>query len=91
MNLFSKIEGIESKSQPVSETMVREAYRSVKKGGESAGIDGISFTEFGKDLRGNLYKIWNRMASGSYFPPAVKEVEKMNDPEAEPRGIWYNG
>ncbi|GAG49743.1 unnamed protein product, partial [marine sediment metagenome] len=35
----------------------------------------VSFTDFGKDLRANLYKVWNRMASGSYFPPAVKEVE----------------
>lgn len=75
MNLFSKIAVIESKSQPVKESMVIEAYKSVKKGGESAGIDGVSFIEFAKDLSGNLYKIWNRMASGSYFPPSVREVE----------------
>lgn len=75
MNLFSKIEVIESKSQPVKESMVTDAYKSVKRGGESAGIDGVSFIEFAKSLSGNLYKIWNRMASGSYFPPSVKEVE----------------
>ncbi len=75
MDLFRTIEIIKSKSQPVTETMVLNAYKSVKKGGKSAGIDGISFTDFGKDLRSNLYKIWNRMASGSYFPPPVKEVE----------------
>lgn len=75
MNLFSKIEIIESKSQPITEAMVIEAYRSVRRGGDSAGIDGVSFTEFEKSRSGNLYKIWNRMASGSYFPPSVKEVE----------------
>lgn len=75
MNLFSKIEVIKSKSQPVTETMVTTAYKSVKKGGESSGIDGVSFTDFEKNLSGNLYKIWSRMASGSYFPPSVKEVE----------------
>lgn len=75
MNLFSKIEVIKSKSQPVTEKMVKDAYKSVKEGGESAGIDGLSFNEFGENLSGNLYKILNRMASGSYFPPSVKEVE----------------
>ena len=75
MDLFSKIEVIKSKSQPVTETMVKEAYKSVKKGGESAGIDGVSFIDFGKNLSGNLHKIWSRMASGSYFPPPVKESE----------------
>ncbi len=75
LNLFSKIDPIKSKSQPVTETMVLNAYKSVKRGGKSAGIDGVSFTDFEKDLSGNLYKLWNRMASGSYFPSAVKEVE----------------
>jgi len=75
MNLFSTIETIKSKSQPVTEAMVLNAYKSVKRGGKSGGIDDVSFTDFGKDLRANLYKIWNRMASGSYFPSAVKEVE----------------
>jgi len=75
MNLFSKIEVIKSKSQPVTETMVATAYKSVKKGGKSSGIDGVSFTDFEKNLSGNLYKIWSRMASGSYFPPPVKELE----------------
>lgn len=75
MDLFSTIETIKSKSQPVTEAMVMNAYKSVKRGGKSAGIDDVSFTDFGKDLRANLYKVWNRMASGSYFPPAVKEVE----------------
>ena len=75
MDLFSTIETIKSRSQPVTETMVLNAYKSAKRGGKSVGIDDINFTDFEKDLRANLYKIWNRMASGSYFPPAVKEVE----------------
>jgi retron-type reverse transcriptase len=38
-------------------------------------VDGQSIAEFEKDLKGNLYKIWNRMSSGSYFPPPVRAVE----------------
>lgn len=52
-----------------------EAYKRVKANKGSAGIDGESITDFEKNLKGNLYKIWNRMSSGSYFPPAVKTVE----------------
>lgn len=75
MELFRTNEVIESKSQPVTEEMVLNAYARVKKGGKGAGIDEMSFEDFDKDTRGNLYKILNRMSSGSYFPPAVKEVE----------------
>jgi retron-type reverse transcriptase len=38
-------------------------------------VDGVTIEQFGQDLQGNLYKLWNRMSSGSYFPPAVKGVE----------------
>ncbi|EEM02538.1 Reverse transcriptase [Bacillus pseudomycoides] len=41
----------------------------------AGGIDGVDFTEFDKDLKNNLYKLWNRMSSGSYFPNPVKGVE----------------
>ncbi|MEX6430344.1 group II intron reverse transcriptase/maturase, partial [Ferrimicrobium acidiphilum] len=41
----------------------------------AAGVDGESIEEFEKDLKGNLYRIWNRMSSGSYFPPPVRAVE----------------
>lgn len=64
-----------SKSLPVSKQMVWEAYKKVKANKGSAGIDGKSLEDFQLKLEDNLYKIWNRMASGSYFPPAVKEVE----------------
>ena len=55
--------------------MIWEAYKQVKANRGGAGIDGISLEIFETKLKLNLYKLWNRMASGSYFPPAVKEVE----------------
>src|SRR4051812_8273771 len=63
-----------TKSFAVSKEMVFESYQRVcvKNGG--AGIDKETIEMFNKDLRGNLYKVWNRMSSGSYFPPAVRTV-----------------
>ena len=55
--------------------MVWEAYKKVKANKGSAGVDHISMEEFDADRSKHLYKLWNRMASGSYFPPPVKEVE----------------
>jgi RNA-directed DNA polymerase len=55
--------------------LVVAAFERVKANGGAAGVDGVSMAEFEKDLRGNLYKIWNRMSSGSYFPPPVRAVE----------------
>ena len=69
------MKGTKSKSLPVSKTMVWEAYKKVKANKGGTGVDGISLEEFEQKLEDNLYKIWNRMSSGSYFPPAVKEVE----------------
>jgi len=59
----------------IPKAAVREAWKRVraKKGAE--GVDGQSIKDFEKDEEGNLYKIWNRMTSGSYFPPAVRAVE----------------
>lgn len=62
------------KSYDISKHVVIEAYQSVKSNAGAAGIDGITIAEFEKDLKGNLYKIWNRMSSGSYFPSPVKAV-----------------
>ncbi len=66
-----------SKPRPfaISEVVVREAYRRVKANKGAAGVDGESIEEFERDLEGNLYKLWNRMSSGSYFPPPVRAVE----------------
>jgi RNA-directed DNA polymerase len=54
---------------------VWEAYQSVKANKGAAGVDGCSIEDFESDLRDNLYKIWNRMSSGTYFPPPVRAVE----------------
>ncbi|AWK42174.1 hypothetical protein A4R40_12050 [Photorhabdus laumondii subsp. laumondii] len=59
----------------LSKLAVWRAYKKVKANKGSAGIDGQSIEEFEKSLVGNLYKLWNRMASGSYMPPVVRRVE----------------
>jgi RNA-directed DNA polymerase len=55
--------------------MVWEAYQRVKANKGAAGVDGQSVEQFEQDLKNNLYRLWNRMSSGSYFPPPVKAVE----------------
>jgi RNA-directed DNA polymerase len=66
-----------SKEKPfgIPKLLVWEAYQRVKANKGAAGVDGKSLTEFEADLRNNLYKIWNRMSSGTYFPPPVMAVE----------------
>ena len=59
----------------ISKDRVLKAFELVKANAGSAGVDGQSLEEFGENLKANLYKIWNRMSSGSYFPPPVKAVE----------------
>ena len=59
----------------ISKQEVWQAYQKVAANKGAAGVDGVSLAEFESDLKGNLYKIWNRMSSGSYFPPPVKAVE----------------
>ena len=59
----------------ISKQVVWDAYLKVKKNGGVAGVDNQSIAEFEKNLKKNLYKIWNRMSSGSYFPPPVLTVE----------------
>jgi RNA-directed DNA polymerase len=59
----------------IAEQAVREAFKRVKRNRGAEGIDKVSLEDFEKNLEGNLYKIWNRMSSGSYFPPPVKQVE----------------
>jgi group II intron reverse transcriptase/maturase len=59
----------------ISKQEVWQAYQKVAANKGAAGVDGVDLAEFESDLKGNLYKIWNRMSSGSYFPPPVKAVE----------------
>jgi RNA-directed DNA polymerase len=65
----------EAKPYTISKQVVWEAYQKVKANKGAAGVDGQSIEEFETDLKNNLYKIWNRMSSGSYFPPPVRLVE----------------
>ena len=65
----------ESKQYEISKRAVVEAYKKVKVNKGSAGIDGVSFEVFEKNFKNNLYKIWNRMSSGSYFPSPILAVE----------------
>ena len=55
--------------------MVWVAYQKVRSNKGGSGIDAVSMQEFDANRSKHLYKLWNRMASGSYFPPPVKEVE----------------
>ena len=58
----------------ISKQLVYEAFKAVKANAGSAGVDGQSIADFEQSLKDNLYKIWNRMSSGTYFPPPVKAV-----------------
>jgi len=64
-----------TKSYEISKHVVVEAFQRVKANKGAAGIDDESLEAFEANLKNNLYKIWNRMSSGSYFPPPVKAVE----------------
>jgi RNA-directed DNA polymerase len=70
----------EAKPYDIPKRLVWEAYQRVKANRGAAGVDGESVAAFDKDLKGNLYKVWNRMSSGSYIPPPVRlvEIEKAN-------------
>jgi RNA-directed DNA polymerase len=58
----------------IDKKLVYDAYKAVKANAGATGVDGQSLEMFDKDLMRNLYKIWNRMSSGSYFPPPVRAV-----------------
>ena len=73
----------------ISKRAVQVAWEKVKANGGAAGVDGVSIGEFESDLKNNLYKIWNRMSSGTYFPPPVKAVEipKAHGPGTRMLGV----
>ena len=68
------IEELKSKTQPVSKEQVWSAWRRIRTGGRGTGIDQVGIDEIDANPRKYLYPLWNRLASGSYFPPPVKEV-----------------
>jgi len=65
----------QAKPFPITKRQVWEAYKRVKANQGGAGVDAQSLAEFAEDLENNLYKLWNRLASGSWMPPPVKRVE----------------
>lgn len=64
----------ETKSQPITKVMVWQAYKKVKANKGSAGIDGMTWDYVDNNLKEVLYKLWNRLTSGSYFPEPVRQV-----------------
>ena len=73
----------------IPKLLVWEAYRRVAANKGAPGVDGQDLEEFEADLGNNLYKIWNRMCSGSYFPPPVRAVEipKPHSPGVRVLGV----
>jgi RNA-directed DNA polymerase len=63
------------KTVPIKYEWVLQSYKKVRRGGKAAGIDQESWVDFDKNVEKNLYVIWNRLASGSYHPQAVRSVE----------------
>jgi len=67
---------------------VWDAYKRVKANQGAAGVDGQSIEQFEEDLENNLYRLWNRLSSGSYFPPPVRRVDIPKDEKrTRPLGI----
>ena len=64
-----------TKSFSISKAIVWESYQRVKSNQGACGVDQCSIADFEKDLQNNLYKIWNRMSSGSYMPPMIRRAE----------------
>jgi len=67
--------GSSGKAFDIPKMLIWEAYQKVKVNKGAAGVDQQSLADFARDEKRNLYKIWNRMSSGSYFPPPVRAVE----------------
>jgi hypothetical protein len=66
---------LQGKTHDIPKRLVWDAWQKVKENKGAAGVDGVTIERFEADLRGNLYKLWNRMSSGSYFPGPVRAVE----------------
>ena len=67
------------KSFEIPKRLVYGAWEKVRANGGAPGVDAVTITEFGSNERANLYKLWNRMSSGSYFPEPVRAVEIPKD------------
>jgi RNA-directed DNA polymerase len=79
---------MQAKPFPITKWQVWEAYKRVRANAGGAGVDGQSIEAFEEDRTNNLYKLWNRMASGSYMPPPVRRVDiPKRDGGVRPLGI----
>ena len=79
----------QAKPFTISKQLVWEAYQRVKANQGAAGVDSESVEQFERKLKDNLYKIWNRMSSGTYFPPPV-DVRSLGPPGPQADG-WMMG
>lgn len=81
--LTSKSFGLEAKTQPIEKRQVWESWKRIRTGGKGVGVDGLTIAEVDADPGPYLYPVWNRLASGSYQPPAVREkrIPKGNGKE----------
>jgi RNA-directed DNA polymerase len=66
---------LKGKSYDIPKRLLWDAWLKVKQNGGAAGADGVTIEQFEEDLSGNLYRLWNRMSSGSYFPGPIRAVE----------------
>jgi RNA-directed DNA polymerase len=77
-----------AKPYDIPKREVWEAYKKVRANQGAAGVDGQTISNFEADLENNLYKLWNRLSSGSYFPPPVRRVDiPKSDGKTRPLGI----
>ena len=77
-----------AKPYDIPKREVWEAYKRVRANQGAAGVDGQMISDFEADLKNNLYKLWNRLSSGSYFPPPVRRVDiPKSDGRMRPLGI----
>src|SRR5664280_2599652 len=70
---------LQGKTQDIPKHLVWDAWLKVKRNGGAAGADGVTIEQFEERLKDRLYKLWNRMSSGSYFPGPVRAVEIPKD------------
>ena len=63
-----------TKPYTISKNLVMQAFKLIKENAGAAGVDKQTLADFETNLQDNLYKLWNRLSSGSYFPPPVKSV-----------------
>jgi RNA-directed DNA polymerase len=66
---------LQGKSYDIPKQLVWDAWLKVRSNGGAAGADGVTIPQFEENVKNNLYKLWNRMVSGSYFPGPVRAVE----------------